>query len=209
MVSTMKTNKDDLAKLEKALQALTAINVSDCSEDLAQQLNTFTSNLNPIITQCKTLEQKSQFARIFNSKEHKEEIQGIRESIKSLICNFTFYSNISIEKMVSDMLSKVNKIQKSIEDIAPQVIQDIKLEFDQAHKRAILADLKYVSARYNAENTPDMCMAGTRVAIIKDIVNCLTSPPDPSKRIVMLSGSTYIAHISSLTRPVANAMQLV
>ncbi|KAJ7203247.1 hypothetical protein GGX14DRAFT_652031 [Mycena pura] len=189
MVSTMKANKDDLAKLDKALQALIAINVSDCSDDLARRLKTFTSNLNPIITQCKSFEKKSRFIRFFNSKEHKEEIQGIRESIISLIHNFTFYSNISIEKLVGDMISKVNKIQKSVEDMAPQVIQDVRPEFDQARKRTILADLKSVSARYNAENTPDMCMAGTRVDIIKDIVNCLTSPPDPSKRIVMLSGS--------------------
>src|ERR1700761_8266052 len=49
------------------------------------------SNLNPIITRCKSLEKKSRFIRFFNSKEHKEEIQGIRESIISLIHNFTVW----------------------------------------------------------------------------------------------------------------------
>ncbi|KAJ7194310.1 hypothetical protein GGX14DRAFT_404768 [Mycena pura] len=106
MVLTMKANKDDLANLEKALQVLIAIDVSDCSGDLARRLNTFTSNLDPIVTQCKSLKNKSGRARFFNSKEHKEEIQGIQESIISLIHDFTFYSNISIEKLVGDMVSK-------------------------------------------------------------------------------------------------------
>ncbi|KAJ7823390.1 hypothetical protein B0H14DRAFT_3730168, partial [Mycena olivaceomarginata] len=52
-----------------------------------------------------------------------------------------------------------------------------------------LAKIKYVSARYNAPNTPDKCMEGTRVGIIQDLLAHLTAPPNPSQRIVMLSGS--------------------
>ncbi|KAJ6564330.1 hypothetical protein B0H19DRAFT_941540, partial [Mycena capillaripes] len=52
-----------------------------------------------------------------------------------------------------------------------------------------LASLKHVAAHYNAVNTPDKCMDGTRVDIIKDLVARLTSAPDPdSIRLVMLSG---------------------
>ncbi|KAJ6523870.1 hypothetical protein B0H19DRAFT_867434, partial [Mycena capillaripes] len=47
--------------------------------------------------------------------------------------------------------------------------------------------LKRVAAHYNAANTPEKCMDGTRVNIIKDLVACLTSTPD-SIRVVMLSG---------------------
>ncbi|KAJ7202947.1 quinon protein alcohol dehydrogenase-like superfamily [Mycena haematopus] len=53
--------------------------------------------------------------------------------------------------------------------------------------REILASLKCVAARYNAANTPEKCMDGTRVDIIKDVIAHLTSPPD-SIRLVMLSG---------------------
>jgi energy-coupling factor transporter ATP-binding protein EcfA2 len=55
--------------------------------------------------------------------------------------------------------------------------------------KEILGNIRCASARYNAENTPDICMEGTRVDIINDIVTHLMSAPDPSQRIVMLSGS--------------------
>ncbi|KAJ7189342.1 hypothetical protein GGX14DRAFT_702062 [Mycena pura] len=195
MVYTMKANKEDLAKLEKIVKELIIIDVSDCSDDLTRRLTTLASNLSPISTRCQSLQKKNRFARFLYSKEHKEEIQGIRNSITNIIQDFSFYGNISIEKLVGDIVSKVNEIQAAVEVMAPQVeetheiVQDIKPEVSQVHKTAILAQLKYAPARYNAENTPDMCMTGTRVDIIKDIVNCLTGPSDPSQRIVMLSGS--------------------
>ncbi|KAJ7869318.1 hypothetical protein B0H14DRAFT_3580644 [Mycena olivaceomarginata] len=71
-----------------------------------------------------------------------------------------FQGNISIEKLIEDMAT-----------------------------RDILTTLTYIPARYNAENTPNKCMEGTRVDIIKDIVARLTGRPDTSQRIVMLSGS--------------------
>lgn len=52
----------------------------------------------------------------------------------------------------------------------------------------ILAKVESVPARYNADNTPDKCMDGTRIDIINDIVIRLTSDPDPSQRLVILSG---------------------
>ncbi|KAJ6592976.1 hypothetical protein B0H19DRAFT_865519, partial [Mycena capillaripes] len=42
-------------------------------------------------------------------------------------------------------------------------------------------------ARYNAANTPEKCMNGTRVDIIKDLIARLTSTTS-STRVVMLSG---------------------
>ncbi|KAJ7254335.1 WD40-repeat-containing domain protein [Mycena haematopus] len=54
---------------------------------------------------------------------------------------------------------------------------------------AVLKDLKYVSARYNAaETTARRCMKGTRVEVIQDIIEQLTRPPDPLLRLVMCSG---------------------
>ncbi|KAJ7278638.1 hypothetical protein C8J57DRAFT_1712708 [Mycena rebaudengoi] len=57
----------------------------------------------------------------------------------------------------------------------------------KGNTQEILASLKCVAARYNAVNTPEKCMDGTRVDIIRDLVACLTSTPD-SIRLVMLSG---------------------
>ena len=56
-----------------------------------------------------------------------------------------------------------------------------------AHPREILASLKHVAARYDAVDTPQKCMAGTRVNTIGDLVACLTGTPD-SIRVVMLRG---------------------
>ncbi|KAJ7236443.1 hypothetical protein B0H12DRAFT_1140412 [Mycena haematopus] len=58
---------------------------------------------------------------------------------------------------------------------------------ERDNTREILGSLKCVAARYNAANTPEKCMDGTRVDIIKDVIACLTSPPN-TIRLVMLSG---------------------
>ncbi|KAJ7136931.1 hypothetical protein C8R44DRAFT_661763, partial [Mycena epipterygia] len=60
---------------------------------------------------------------------------------------------------------------------------------DSLLAKETLANLKCIPARYNAPNIPDKCMDGTRVDIIKDIVRRLTSAPNSSQRLVMLSGS--------------------
>ena len=49
--------------------------------------------------------------------------------------------------------------------------------------------LKCSPARFNAENTPDQCMDGTRVAIIQDILGRLKAPPGSGHRVLILSGS--------------------
>jgi energy-coupling factor transporter ATP-binding protein EcfA2 len=53
----------------------------------------------------------------------------------------------------------------------------------------ILAKLKCVAARYNGEDTPDKCMDGTRIEVIKKIIGHLTATPSSSQRLLMLSGS--------------------
>ncbi|KAJ7229791.1 hypothetical protein GGX14DRAFT_383752 [Mycena pura] len=103
---TMKANKEDLAKLEKIAKELIIIDVSDCSDDLTRRLTALASNLSPIATQCQSLQKKNRFARFFYSKEHKEEIQAIRDSITNIIRDFSFYGHISIEKLVGDIVSK-------------------------------------------------------------------------------------------------------
>ncbi|KAJ7907586.1 hypothetical protein B0H13DRAFT_2332290 [Mycena leptocephala] len=70
-----------------------------------------------------------------------------------------------------------------------KTVKDMTLKVHKVLAKELLGDIRWVSARYNAENTPDICMEGTRVEIINDIVTRLTSAPDPSQRVVMLSGS--------------------
>ncbi|KAJ6511658.1 hypothetical protein DFH09DRAFT_270095, partial [Mycena vulgaris] len=100
--------------------------------------------------------------RFFKAKDHKESIKGITDSVADQIRQFTFYGNISIEKSVGGILNTLAK--------------------------ETLAKLKWVPARYNSDSTPNECMPGTRVDIINDILARLTSPPDPSQRLVILSG---------------------
>ncbi|KAJ7205223.1 hypothetical protein GGX14DRAFT_645093 [Mycena pura] len=78
MISTMQANRDDLQKLETSLKALIAIDTSGASEDLGQRLYTFTSNLKPLIEECKALTEKSRLKQVFKSKEYKERIQVLR-----------------------------------------------------------------------------------------------------------------------------------
>ncbi|KAJ7836672.1 hypothetical protein B0H14DRAFT_1120795 [Mycena olivaceomarginata] len=73
------------------------------------------------------------------------------------------------------------------------------------HVERTLAKIKYVSARYNAPNTPDECMEGTRIGIIQDIIAHLTAPSDSSQRIVMLSGSAGTGK-STIAKTVASIL---
>ncbi|KAF7349075.1 WD-REPEATS-REGION domain-containing protein [Mycena venus] len=220
MVSTMRGNKKDLVKLEKHLAELNAIDCSDMKGELKERVENLKNKLHLIAANCHTLTKKHWVMGFLNSKEDKEEIQSIQNSIVSCIQDFTFHGTISIEKLVGDMVAQVQKIQKNVGTITPQVqeiqknvgsmtpqvqeiqknvgtmtpqvqeihknVDNIAPQVDQVHQKAILADLKYVSAQYNAANTPDKCMKGTRVEVLKDIITRLTSFSD---QIVMLSGS--------------------
>ncbi|KAF7371498.1 WD-REPEATS-REGION domain-containing protein [Mycena venus] len=73
------------------------------------------------------------------------------------------------------------------------------------HVQPTLAKIKYVLACYNAPNTPDKCMEGTRIDIIQDIIAHLTTPSDPSQRIVMLSGSAGTGK-STIAKTVASIL---
>ncbi|KAJ7025447.1 hypothetical protein C8F04DRAFT_1400605 [Mycena alexandri] len=178
MVSTMRGNKEDLVKLKKHLDTLDAVDSSNMGGDLKQRVETLKKELHLITTEHNQLAKREKFMRFFDSKGDKEAIQNIQDSIVSCIQGFTFYGTVSIEKLVGDMVAQVQEIQKNVASMAPQV--------DQMQQKAILADLKYISAQYNAANTPDTCMKGTRVEILKDILIHLTSFSD---QIVMLSGS--------------------
>ncbi|KAJ6629690.1 hypothetical protein B0H10DRAFT_1939664 [Mycena sp. CBHHK59/15] len=167
MISTMKANKEDLSKLERSLKAFIAIDASGASEDLKRRLNMLSLNLMAITVECKSLAKKRGPKRFFSSKEDKEKILDIQNSVASHIQEFTCYGNISIDKLVGDIVSKVGVV----------------------HANEILARVRCVPARYNAENTPEKCMDGTRVNIINDIITQLTSPPDSSRQLFMLSGS--------------------
>ncbi|KAJ6620959.1 quinon protein alcohol dehydrogenase-like superfamily [Mycena sp. CBHHK59/15] len=173
MIATMKANKEDLSKLETSLKALIAIDASGASDDLKRRLATLQSKSTEIAVECKSLEEKNGVKHFFKSRKYEGKILSIRNSVVSHVQEFTFYGNISIEKLVGDMVSK---------DIVDEKI-------DNVLAKKILARVTCVPARYNAENTPEKCMVGTRVDIINDIVTQLTGPPDLSRRLVMLSGS--------------------
>ncbi|KAJ6534427.1 hypothetical protein DFH09DRAFT_1092028 [Mycena vulgaris] len=173
MLSTMKANRDGLSTLETSLKQLIAINASGAGGDLKQRLTTLTSELKIIVLECKSLTEKSRLKQFFKSKDYKDRIQNIKTSIASHIYEFTFYGNISIEKSVETMASNVRVIDEKMNNLLV---------------KEVLAKLKCVPARYNAANTPDKCMDGTRVDIIKDIVMRLIAAPNSSERVVMLSG---------------------
>ncbi|KAF8164048.1 hypothetical protein K438DRAFT_1775747 [Mycena galopus ATCC 62051] len=131
MTLDMKANKEDLAKLREHLKELVMIDPSlivadpTIQSELKTRLSTLVSKLRPLGKQCDTLGAKGQFARFWSSKQHKEEIQGIKDSIASEIADFTvgldfcghweFYGTVSIQQLVTDMLSRVKTIEKGVE----------------------------------------------------------------------------------------------
>ncbi|KAJ7482722.1 hypothetical protein FB451DRAFT_1394027 [Mycena latifolia] len=183
MLSTMKANKEDLLKLQESLRALIAINpLHDGGGDLKQRLTKLSSELSVIALKCTSLAEKGRLKRFFQSKKYKQGIQVIKDAVASHIQQFTFDTSISIEKIVQDIASNVRVIDRKTDTLNTRV-QGLERRFDSG----ILASLKSVAARYNAANTPEPCMDGTRVNVIQDIVARLTGPPD-STRVMMLSG---------------------
>ncbi|KAJ7611051.1 hypothetical protein DFH06DRAFT_1064975 [Mycena polygramma] len=202
MLLNMKANKEDLTKLEETLKKLTAIDASGPSAELTKRVADFASNLGPLVKECGSLASKRGIKQFFKSKSYQEKIQAIKTSIATQIQEFTFYGNISIERLVTDLASKVDNIvtsidavQKSADNIQASVnivhssVDIVHSSADNVRTDELLARLNYVPARYNGENTPDKCMDGTRVEIIQDIITYLTHAPNPVQRVLMLSGS--------------------
>ncbi|KAJ7508944.1 hypothetical protein B0H11DRAFT_1901719 [Mycena galericulata] len=116
MLVTMKANKEDLSALGSSLNKLITIDVSGTSGDLEVRLAALSSmficpprgfrNLKPIAAECKSITEKGRLNRFFKSKEYKQKIGDIKSSIASYIQEFTFYGNISIEKLVGDIVKK-------------------------------------------------------------------------------------------------------
>ncbi|KAJ7501873.1 hypothetical protein B0H11DRAFT_2188722, partial [Mycena galericulata] len=142
MISTMKGNKKDLAALEKSVDTLAALNVPGATGDLKDR------QLTAKVTECKALGVKSRMDRFLRGDEYKGKILDIRDGVTDDIRKFT----ISIETLVKDIAWKVGLIDEKV---------------DRVLTGNILARLKSSAARYNAANTPDVCMAGTRTNIIK------------------------------------------
>ncbi|KAJ7752386.1 hypothetical protein B0H16DRAFT_1687797 [Mycena metata] len=89
MVSTMRSNKEDLSKLTGCLDNLIAIGDSGCADDLKSRLATLRSQLNMISAQCKSLAEKDRIKRFVMGKDYKEQIGGIKDSIATQIQHFT------------------------------------------------------------------------------------------------------------------------
>ncbi|KAF7334754.1 WD-REPEATS-REGION domain-containing protein [Mycena sanguinolenta] len=204
MVLTMKGNMADLPELDKRLKHLADIDPVGCSNNLKQRLDMLKDNLKTITGRLISLEKKSKFKQWLKSKEYEKEIQDMKASIASHIQDFTFHNSISIKILVDQMSTKVEKIHKLVQDMAPEV-RDVNKTVKSDHIEQTLAKIKYVSARYNAPNTPDKCMQGTRIDIIQDIIAHLTAPPDPSQQIVMLSGSAGTGK-STIAKTVASIL---
>ncbi|KAF7350241.1 WD-REPEATS-REGION domain-containing protein [Mycena venus] len=218
MVSTMKGNKADLLELDKRLKQLTDIETVGCSGNLKQRLDKLKENLEPITTRLTSLIKKSKFKQYLKGKKYEKEIQDFKASIASHIQDFTFYNNISIKILVDQMSTKVDQVDASTQRLEPQVeqthksikgmapeVRDVNKTVKIDHTEQTLAKIKYVSAHYNAPNTPDQCMNGTRIAIIQDIIAHLSAPSDPSQRIVMLSGSAGTGK-STIAKTVASIL---
>ncbi|KAJ7795965.1 hypothetical protein B0H14DRAFT_2916971 [Mycena olivaceomarginata] len=168
MLSTMKANKDDLSKLAQSLKKIIDISTAGVDGDLKARLNILSSELGKNLSECEALAGESLFRRFIQSKPYKERIQAIKDSIASQIHNFTFYSNISIEKCVGFMASNVQTVERKIDTVERCVksmvsnVQTAERKIDTVLANKILDKLKCAPARFNSVNTPDGCMNGTR-----------------------------------------------
>ncbi|KAJ7159010.1 quinon protein alcohol dehydrogenase-like superfamily [Mycena crocata] len=174
MISTMKNNRKDLEELKRSLDQLANINISGTSGDMDNRIVELTSKFTAMATKCKAIGQRSILDRLFRSQLYKERILEIRQRLAEEIREFTFHGNISIEILVRQMMSKVGAVDQKI---------------DHAFTNDVLAKLKFSAARYDADNTPEQCMDGTRVDMISQLLQRLTVPPNPDERVVILSGS--------------------
>ncbi|KAJ6612022.1 hypothetical protein B0H10DRAFT_2283393 [Mycena sp. CBHHK59/15] len=175
---TMKANKRDFRGLELSITTLVtdidASGTTGASGDLQDRLIKLSSKFTALAADCRSHADKSSFKRFWKSNDYKDDILRIKNLAASHIQEFTFHGNISVEKLVADMVSKVSVVDEKVDAVAAT---------------AILAQLKYVPARYNAENTAERCMDGTRVDLIHDILAQLAGPPNLSSR----SGKSTVA----------------
>ncbi|KAJ7797697.1 hypothetical protein B0H14DRAFT_3157303, partial [Mycena olivaceomarginata] len=110
MLSTMEANKEDLLDLKKNLGSLTTtIDNLDAGGELKQRLTTlsFFRELKGMVPECTTLAEKHSLQRFFKSKNYKQRIQDMKSTMESHLYKFTFYGNISIEKIVQDIASNI------------------------------------------------------------------------------------------------------
>ncbi|KAJ7450286.1 hypothetical protein B0H11DRAFT_2201940, partial [Mycena galericulata] len=96
-------------------------------------------------------------------------------------------SSSSIDGKVEQVDGKVDQVLAG-NRVINRKVEQVDEQVDQVHSDNILDKLKCSAARYNADNTPRKCMDGTRIDVIKGILGKLIAPPDPSQRLVILSG---------------------
>ncbi|KAJ7447803.1 hypothetical protein B0H11DRAFT_2202693 [Mycena galericulata] len=171
MISTMKGNKKDLDALKKSIDAFATLEVPGAPTDLEKRLTELSVKMTARSEECKALGTKSRIDRFLRSDMYSSEISDIRNGVASDIHEFTFHGNISIEILVTDITWKVGVIDGKV---------------NQVIANNTLGRLKCSAARYNADNTPDKCMDGTRTDIIKEILAKLTAPPNADKHLVIL-----------------------
>ncbi|KAF8215543.1 hypothetical protein K438DRAFT_1954265 [Mycena galopus ATCC 62051] len=106
MVSTMKSNMDELPDLIKRLKPLTEIDAAGCSDGLEQCLDMLKEKLKPHTNRLTSLKRKSKIKQFFKGKKYEREIQGIKASIASHIQDFTFHNSILIKKVLDKMSKK-------------------------------------------------------------------------------------------------------
>ncbi|KAJ7314995.1 hypothetical protein DFH08DRAFT_943051 [Mycena albidolilacea] len=113
---SMKSNKKALAELQPYLEDLNKIDTSDCSNDLKDRLEAFQMKVTPIIAECKSLQLKGKVTHFWKGKEYKEKIQDLRDRVAGHIRDFTFYSSISVEILVGNLVAQVTQIAPQVQE---------------------------------------------------------------------------------------------
>ncbi|KAJ7264695.1 hypothetical protein C8J57DRAFT_1470329, partial [Mycena rebaudengoi] len=116
MASTMQSNKESLLEAKKTLTELIAIDPSNTEGDLRDRLGKLNLNLQMFYTDCDSLGKKRRFKWFYNSEQYKVKIEGIKAAITSCINEFMLYGNISIEKMLLDIIARarIDRIRKEV-----------------------------------------------------------------------------------------------
>ncbi|KAJ7323017.1 hypothetical protein DFH08DRAFT_818135 [Mycena albidolilacea] len=100
--NVMKSNKEDLAELQKSLDNLAPIDISGADGDFKDRLMAISSKFRTRADECQLLSSKSRLNRLFKSQEYKDRISDIQDGVAADIREFIFSGNISIEKLVRD-----------------------------------------------------------------------------------------------------------
>ncbi|KAF7310119.1 WD-REPEATS-REGION domain-containing protein [Mycena indigotica] len=171
LVSTANSNKEELPALIQKLKSLCAMHMETAQvEPITQSYKVFQefqSELQPFIVRCDKLREKSQKKRyLWLSPIFAKDLKHVK---------------IKLHELAEEYMIKNSSILSATQE---RMEADVKMKYAMN----MLANKYKVSARYNADNTPDVCLEGTRVEIIAQIIDHLTSLTH-THQFLLLSGS--------------------